>query len=141
MSKPYPWSSITTVKETNSVIAFAELEVLTAQTRKANIFLRVTTSARSLGDRTSDLASARAEMTSVINQQSAITDVNSEDWRRLEVKRRNLDSEVYALEFSLETSSAVGLITGVYNENGYDFQLAEAQNQLAGAQARKTELS
>jgi hypothetical protein len=141
MSKPYTWSLITTVKEIDSVISFAELEVLTAQTRKANIFLRATNSARSLGDRTSDLASARAEMNSVISQQSAITDVNSEDWKRLEVKRRNLDSEVYALEFSLETSSAVGLITGVYNENGYDFQIAEAQNLLAGAQARKTELS
>jgi hypothetical protein len=42
---------------------------------------------------------------------------------------------------SVQTSSAVGLITGVYNENGYDFQIAEAQNLLAGAQARTTELS
>jgi hypothetical protein len=43
--------------------------------------------------------------------------------------------------FSLETSSAVGVITGVYIENGCNFQIAEAQNLLAGAQARKTELS
>jgi len=141
MSKPYQWSLVTTVKEIDSVIAFAELEVLTAQTRKANIFLRATNSARSLGDRTSDLSSARVELNSVISQQTSITDVNSEDWKRLEVKRRNLDSEIYALEFSLETSSAVGLITSAYNENGYDFQIAEAQNLLAGARARKTELS
>jgi hypothetical protein len=141
MSKPYPWSLVTTVKEIDSVIAFAELEVLTAQTRKANIFLRATNSARSLGDRTSDLSSARVELNSVISQQTSITDVNSDDWKRLEVKRRNLDSEIYALEFSLETSSAVGLITGAYNENGYDFQISEAQNLLAGARARKTELS
>jgi hypothetical protein len=80
-------------------------------------------------------------LNSVIGQQTSITDVNSDDWKRLEVKRRNLDSEIYALEFSLETSSAVGLITSAYNENGYDFQIAEAQNLLAGARARKTELS
>jgi hypothetical protein len=141
MTKPYPWSLVTTVKEIDSVISFAEHEVLTAQTRKANIFLRATNSTRSLSDRNSDLSAARVDMNSVISQQAAITDVNSAEWKRLEVKRRSLDSDIYALEFSLETSSAVGVITGVYNENETDFQIAEAQNLLAGAQARKTELS
>jgi hypothetical protein len=141
MSKPYPWSLVTAVKEADSVISFAEHEVLTAQTRKADIFLRATNSTRSLGDRTSDLAAARVEINSVISQQSAITDVNSENWKRLEIKRRGLDTNIYALEFRLEMSSAVGVITDVYNENGYDLQIAEAQNLLAGAKARKTELS
>jgi hypothetical protein len=141
MTKPYNWSLITTVQETDSVITFAEHEILTAQTRIANIFLRAKNSERSLGDRNSDLASARIEMTSTVNQQTSITDKNSDNWKRLESKRRSLDSQIFDLELSLESSSAVDLIFGVYNENGYDFQLAEAQNLLAGAQARKTELS
>lgn len=136
----YQFNVINTVADCDQLIRMAQRDKDVADNKRANLTFQANQSAGTAQNRGFDLQQAQSDLANVQTQQAAEVP-GSVDWRKLESKRRSLDSRIYQLELNQSLSSGVNSIERAYELNVQNAQIAEADALIAAAEARKAELT
>ena len=136
----YPFNLINSAGDCDQLIRMAQRDKAVSENKRSNLTFQANQSAGTAQSRSFELQQSQSDLTNVQNQMTGET-ANSLDWKKLEAKRRDLDSKVYKLELSQSLSVGVNSIEREYEINVLNGQIAEADALITGAEACKAELA